>query len=429
MTEKEDRYQRKNWTEVKVDNLGSRFVRMGGLEKDRFELSTPVTRFLTKALELGVHLKTPQVKQLTPSVWERMVDMVVLYAFGKNDRQNEPLERKFSMAEIGKILPAREGYLTRERVNQLIKKGLIYLYQNSPDDLKQQYPDLLDQVEREHDFMVRPRGATRAVAGVVLTGTTHQNLISRGFSGQYLEIARKILAEYDLSVPYKEGTNKYKKLVEDLKALTGQEEKEQIKQILDSINRYFYQRYREEFETYCLTIADLCQKAGLHRSLKKGHHGLVLAVLDDLGIAYGEIAIRMKSRKQKGSGRINFILAVCEQQAIARLTEDERLKPLMESPISQISGQKRDQLPTTEQLEGKKGYESVGVFLKELGLPAIGGRNRITAQQWLDGCPVAVFIRRSGRNRNHYYPTDQKGQLESFFKSRYQQLRGDLNPH
>lgn len=53
------------------------------------------------------------------------------------------------------------------------------------------------------------------------------------------------------------------KLIEDLKALTGKEEKEQIMQVFDRIGWSFYRNHRKELTPYCLTISKVATLAGL----------------------------------------------------------------------------------------------------------------------------------------------------------------------
>lgn len=192
-------------TGVEIDNTGSRFVSMKingeGLERDIFELSTPFSRFLAKALEEGVHLNTPVAKKLTKSSWIRMVDMIIIRTFGKAAGADEVLERRFILEEMGQIFAAEKGPVTCEDARQLIRKGTCYLYQNSPDYLKQQYPDLLNQRRGKGEFMADQRGTTRAIAGAVLQGATYQDLTTQGYSALRLSGPRKILAEYGLHVP------------------------------------------------------------------------------------------------------------------------------------------------------------------------------------------------------------------------------------
>ena len=83
-----------SWREVTSDNLGSRFVRMEGLEKDSFELETPFNRFLIRAIETGVHLKVPKAGAFNTRGWERVVDMMIIRAFGKDEGEGA-LQKRF----------------------------------------------------------------------------------------------------------------------------------------------------------------------------------------------------------------------------------------------------------------------------------------------------------------------------------------------
>lgn len=189
---------------VEVDNLGTRFVKMEGLESCRFELETPAARFLQKVLEEGVHfLINLKYGQLTQYNLDRNVGMAILYTFGKSQGESRPLERRFSLREIGEeIFPGERGAITRAAVSLSVKKGFACLYYASPKYLQEQYPDLLNQIEEEHDFMVDRIGVTRAIAGAILTGTTYQYLREK-FPTYRLSLGRKILGKYGWHVPYR----------------------------------------------------------------------------------------------------------------------------------------------------------------------------------------------------------------------------------
>lgn len=220
---------------TQVDNLGSRFVEITGLERPRFELETPLTRFLVQALEMGVHLVEPDVPGLTNAKWERMVDIVILSTFGKEEekevdgeeaaekeqrRRETPLERRFSLAELGEVFtdtrkssgrsepPGNTLLYTRERARQLIRDGVTYFYQMSPQSLKQQYPDLLSNLRRNKDsFMVEKAGITRGIAGMVLSGTAVKGVGSK-YRSSDIGHRRKILEMYGLIVPYFDRANR-----------------------------------------------------------------------------------------------------------------------------------------------------------------------------------------------------------------------------
>lgn len=318
-------------TAVGVDTLGSRFVRVKaeGLEGNSFELSTPFSRFLAQALEREVHLTILQsLVETKRENWKRIIDIICTYAFGKVGG-DQALEKKLSMEEVGGIFPSKKGALTRARVGQVITEGTNFLYHASPDDLKQQYPDLLNQISGKSEFMVDKSGKTRAVAIAVLQGATYQDLKDQGFAAGGLADASEILARYNLYVPYPEEKGAaYRKLIDDLKALTGKEERQLIKQVLDRITYNFYRNHRQDFKTYCLVISDLCTLAGLKRlnGPASGSNKSILQTLDNLGIPYSQITNEVTSNNQhKGIQRIYYILAAQKEMAAEGLM-DPRLR-------------------------------------------------------------------------------------------------------
>ena len=104
--------------------------------------------------------------------------------------------------------------------------------------------------------------------------------------------------------------------------MTGQEDKEQIKQVLGRINGSFYQLHKKEFKTYCLMISDLCTIAGLKKPTGPGVRSKpILQVLDNLGISYGDTPIEVKSGRRKNKHRIYFILAAQKDRAVKGLMD------------------------------------------------------------------------------------------------------------
>lgn len=309
-------------TAVEIDTLGSRFVKVEaeGLKGDSFELSTPFSRFLAKALEREVHLKILQsLNEKQQENWKRRLDIVCVYTYGKVGG-NEALEKKLSMEETGEIFPYHGKALTRARVGQIIIEATNFLYQASPVDLRQQYPNLLNQTGKENgEFMTKKTGITRAIAAAVLQGATYQDLSIKGFTGRGLVDFRKTLAKYGLSVPYPE--ERYRMLIEDLKALTGKEEKQQIQQVLDRINYDFYHNYHQEFKLYCLLVSDLCTLTGLKRlnGPASGSNKDILQILDRLGIAHSQVIHEATSKGRKIIQRVYFVLAVQQKDAEEKL--------------------------------------------------------------------------------------------------------------
>lgn len=291
--------------EVTIDNLGTRFVpvEVEGSTSLRFELSTRPRRFLENTLQDGVHLHKPRF--YTPEHWERSINLAILYFFGKKAGQNdEPLEKQFSLEETGEIFFGKKGL--KQFVSQSIKSVISNMYRNSADELQQQYPNLLTQMEENPHFMVDRRGITRMIAGAVLKRATYQDLINQGFSPTRLRIARSSLAEYGLSVPKKADKESIKKLIEDLKNLTGQEDNQQIREVLNRVTNHF-RRYYPDFNKYLLTLSDFCVESGVKKP--NGGAGPFLQALDSLGVAYTDMD-QVKSGKHAGHKKEWIILAV-----------------------------------------------------------------------------------------------------------------------
>lgn len=410
-----------SWREVKVDNLGARFVQMEGLEKDIFELETPSSRFLQKALELGLHLNKPGTPGLTRSGWDRLMERVIISTFGKAAGTDEALARQFDLTETGEIFPGIDGPVTNEAVRQSLQKGFSYLYGVSPDYLKRQYPDLLDLIVREDRFMVSKAGRTRLVSNSILGGATYQDLIEKGSDGTDLFHARIILSGYGLKVPNRPEYGQYQSLVDDLRTIKADDPIDKKQQLLERITRSFTGHYSKIFKTFCLTVSDLAKETGLHFTMQKGEFGLLLQALSGANINWGVIPYEVKSGPQQGLNYYYFILVVDKGQALAVLSKDPRLEPLRKEVVVQVGGGKLDQLPSTWQLDPKRGYESIDKLLTMLGLPRIKRGSKITMEQLLDGCPAPVFRIKS--NRVNYYDISQQEQMKVFMKERYQQLR------
>lgn len=397
---------------IEVDNLGSRFVKMEGLKKPSFEIETPFARFLTKALEVGVYSEAPRniTKKDWERIWGRMMDIMIISTFGKAEGR-EALEKRFSEEEIGKeIFPAEKGPITRERVRQLLKEGTRYLYQASSDDLKQQYPDLLNQKEMEYHFMVRKPGPTRAIAGAILQGATYQDLVKRGFSSFDLFFIRRTLSNYGLEVP--DFSGKYQQLQDDLRFVKTDDPPDTKQRVLDRINRHFMSRF-EEYRIYYLTISDLAKMTNLHFFRRSDEHKLILQVLSEAGINQSSVLNEVKSGKQKGFRYTHIILTIDKDRALVALRQDPRLEPLRREVVKQICGGKVDQLPTTGQLVKGEEYRKVGSLLRQLGLRSSG--THFSMESLLVGCPVPVF-----KTATHYcYSVSVEQPLLEFLRNLY----------
>lgn len=401
-------------------------VEMGTPEQPRFEIHTPLNNFVTQAIENEAHLVKPPT--YTPENWERAVNMVILYCFGKEKGlSSDPLERNLSMQDIGEYFPFDKNPLFKQQVKLTIDNGIKHLWQNSPDSLKAQYSleELLNQ-SKKPTFLVHKNGVARRIAGHVLTGASYQDLIDHEFNKFELDRARPMLESYNIKVPSPQESE-HEQIITALHALTGQEPKEDVQKVLNRIKRSFQKSRREEFKAYCLAAGELSKMAGLHITTKKHEMDLVLQVLDDLGYAHGKILYQIKTGQQKGVKRENFILVAQKEQVITLLKEDKRLNVLRENPVKQICGEPLDQLPSTYQLKNKIGYEGLGVLLENLKLGTVRKISKIRARLWLSNCPVPVLTIKSRLSRYYYYyPKDQEEQLKTFLAQR---LRSDLNPH
>lgn len=145
------------------------------------------------------------------------------------------------------------------------------------------------------------------IAGAVLKRATYQDLINQGFSPTRLRIARSSLAEYGLSVPKKADKESIKKLIEDLKNLTGQEDNQQIREVLKRVTNHFRRYYYPDFKKYLLTLSDLCVESGVKKP--NGGADPFLQALDSLGVAYTDMD-QVKSGKHAGRKKEWIMLAV-----------------------------------------------------------------------------------------------------------------------
>lgn len=404
---------------VEVDNLGSRFVKMEGLKRDSFELETPFARFLTKALEDEVYPKDPRKdprkikKENWEKIWGRMMNIMIIFAFGKVEG-GEALGRRFTLNEIGGgiIFPSEPKPLVGERIRQLVKTGTRHLYQAS-DDLKQQYPNLLGRSVTEKTFMAEQSGSTRAVAAAILQGAaTYQDLIDHGLSSDDIISARIVLSSYGLKVPNFSG--KYQQLEADLQAVKADDPADKKQQILDGMNWFFLcnPNFKKDKPFY-LTVSDLAQMANLHFSRQFSEHKLILQVLSEVGINQRLVSVEVKSGPQKGMHRINFILTVDKDRALAVLSQDPRLEPLRREVVKQICGEKVGKLPTTTQLIKSEEYKSIGSLLKQLGLKS--GGPHFSIGSLLAGCPLPVF--KNTRSSYHYYSVSMEQPLSEFLRN------------
>lgn len=404
--------------EVRTDNLGSRFVKIEGLERDVYEVETLPARFLLEALGSGAHLKMPKNRSAQKQ-WDRNIDLTILNYFGKEEG-DEPLSSGFSHQQIGGLDPERP--IGRERVRQVVSKTIKSLHFNCPDYLKQKYPlkEILDKIDRPY-FMINHAGITRQIAEASLKGASYEDLRKRGYSNESLSQPRSILSDYHLKVSYDPGWNRHLTLVDDLKAVKADDPKDNKQQLLERITPAHFDRIKE-FKTYCLTVSDLIREAGLHfTNRKKGGFNLVLQSLSEAGINWRAVPHEVKSGPQQGFIYYHIILAVDKEEALQILQNDPRLEPLRREIVQQVLGERVDRLPTSWELVKHKGYQGVGSLVRQLGQR--GGRRGFNMMQILEGCQVPVFVLKN--KSGYYYPINRGEQLEEFLKSK---LTARLSP-
>lgn len=414
-----------SWRQVSPDNLGSRFVKMEGLEKDIFELETLPCRFLLEALEHGAHLKLPRIigkkgeRGPTQQQWERRLKITILNFFGKVEG-DDALSQGFSYEDIGKIDPERS--ITRERVRQLVNKTISQLHANLPDYLKHKYSlrELLEQIEKPQ-VMTDKAGTSRKIAEAVLKGANYEDL-RKEHSISRLQEARNVLSEYNLEVPYDPERIKYQILAEDLGTVQPDDSKDKKQEFLERATRSFKRGFPEEFKTYYLTVSELAKELDLHFGRHKGGINLVLQSLSEVGINLRTMTQILGSGKNQGLIRHYYIiLAVDREKALKTLQNDLRLEPLRRAVVKQVFGQKVDQLPTTWELaEGNK-YRSVGSLVNQLGKRT--GR-WLNIEQLLEGCLMPVFKISKG----YYYPAEMSGQMEEFLRSKLAKTYEEVDP-
>src|SRR3989344_1456411 len=323
---------------------------------------TPFERtiaFLKTAIAEGAHLKKP--RRIYEENWVRARNIIGSY---------------FGSSILGPKL-AKSYSVSKERVSQIIERGIGYLWENCSTATQMLFP----------------------FKEIALAKPWPQRLEAREQSSEL--------------PPVRTSIQENRQLAEEL---AKAKDKAKIQRLLKRVKRHFYETHTQGEQPLLIKFKDLI--VGFYPSGRD--YQSFLQVLDDLGIPVGQIIKRVKSGRQKGSGQnYYFIAAQNQQEAKEAFLSSPKLTRFRENPVKQITGPPETSLPRIRQLVNKAGgFIPVGQIMAEFGVHHGGFSKLIATDSFTKDCPVPIFRYR----RNYFFSKDREAMLREFIARRLKEL-------
>lgn len=330
-------------------------------QESRLYAHPKTQQFLLEAIAEGAHLKTPE--RSNDQAWARKLNVLRIY-YGTSATQYQ----------IGEML-GLPGKDKRQRVQQLLSKGILQLWNNCSGEVKARHPRAeikLRASKRSAEDRSRIRGGKLAeVKALFMQGESLEEIAKQ--TGKTIAYVKHQLRKSSL-VP-ESNYERTKRLLDAIRVAASNEE---IKQIFEQIkDKTFAQSHRELF----VPIKNLAGQIGFRfdpRELKD-----FVKVLKDADIPYLSLNIEIRSGKKTGEIlKYYFVLArqVPEVAGVFLNTRElEKFRQL--KSLRQVAGPRVD-LPSTNSLKHRRGYK---VFLKEIS--TLG----VNKEKLFSDCPVPVF--------------------------------------
>lgn len=364
--------------------------------------------FVRKSVENGAHFAPPKNSKLGIEGWEEHVNITLTYLFGMEEGKENT--RNFSLEDVGKIFPGKEGFRTRQRINQIIGKTVLALWQNSPEELKSEYPfeELKKQLGKPK-FLPSTKGTARNILEDRDRGADYKFLSSK-YSSSGLWYSRSLLEKYGIDVlDYKPNYSVLTKEIEQV----GPETKLDILMNIYSRMGSLRANYWEIYDRYFISLSELLRKLGF--SFNPRDVGIFQDKLTKLNIPLGHLEKWVKSGEQEGRNKHYYFVFRFQEENIAQiLLPDPDLARFLQKPVRQIAGIEVSEAPNTTELYNPGSYRSVLSLCRQLGI-RVGGRSKIGLKVLIAGCLVPVFEHLNRENSQHrtlYYPVTSEDMLK-----------------
>ena len=389
-----------------------------GSEKKTATFET-TQEFVGKAIKEGAHLIKPST--MSEKTWIRIRNIIGAYA-------GSPA----SLEQVAGVTPgidrkAQEwtnDRLTRERIRQIFKIGIVCLYENSSANLQAGIPKEGLGFDKPLSLQNRIKGslAHGGLSSMLKDAIQQDASISelKDIAGGQIRLntARKTLQSWGIDTSYLRtalDSNTPEK------ALQTETDDQKLQELFGKITIWFYRVYVKGENPLLIPIKNLLKEGGYHMVTHKGEYNLFIEVLERSNIPTGLLKKEIKSGPQKGELIYRFILARHKQRALEALEREPVLGKFLENPVQQVSGPKTA-IPTTYEFKNPKRFQSCATtFFKATG-KHFGSelRSRAKFRDLLDqNCPVPIFRQRSG---GYYCHVSYEKALIEYFRKKWGQI-------
>lgn len=369
---------------------------------------------LRKALlmEVGEEARQNPPANFPLERWRRDLEICLVYAF----------EPDLTLQDL-----ADTFRLTRERIRQIGNATLSTLWDMNPG-VQRLIPSLEEMLAYQKPLSLESRkkisaaqgGLSLTAASMLRKGASTEEIraliASRGLSSaakNISDVRRRLKAWGQGEIPYlKRLPSENRQLVASL--MDKNKPDQEVAGLLDQVDFSFIQHYGRQKDSPIKSVFKLAREAGYHLRPRDIHELLEALEKASPPVPVGKIVHEVKNGPQKGRPVYYVIASIHAQRATEAWKNDPGLKPYLENPVKMLCGSDYS-IPTTTQLMRKRGFQSVGTLLKELGVKlgnrGVSGMKEFFSDRW---CPVPIFV--YGTVRSFYYPADQKEALAEYIK-------------
>lgn len=325
-----------------------------------------------------------------------------------------------TLEELGK----QYGGLTREDVRQLNHRFWDNIHNNSPRELKAQYPrasipDSKPRALKSREKTSRSRGGLSWEISEFIrqTGITDPRKIAGKFKIPIRRVnrARQVLRSWGIIIPLTVAHYR-----DFFKQVENENNDQRLQEILDNSSSGSLLHYRQRYGNEAImSLAQIVRKAEFY--IPYNYMGLFAKTIQNQ-----DIPIRLFEQegtsKRKYRERHFIVFSKHEKRIIESLRNDSSLERFRTNPVQLICGSPRARIPTLTEL-AKNRYSSLGpLVLKTTGFRPSRAPQR-NFVHLLKGCRTPVYT----DGESYYYDTRQTQPLKSFLERRRQEIQSQTS--
>jgi len=364
-----------------------------------------VTDERVSSAPIGTRVQIPPIgKWMNQAQWERIWDIT-----------GEYLGTDKTLEEVG-----RDFDIKRERVRQIVKKGVKQLRQIQSAEVKREFPFYQFDYRKPLSLPSRRRrseahgGLSVRVEKALLEGKTIPQ-IKEVFSSTQIYEARKALSRWGIKVPSE--INYILPRFEKLKDPQLSDEEKQ--KLLDNVkDRRILRVLSSGEEPLIIPVSRIGWQAGLFFHADKVN--FIYTLLRSKGVPASSFSHFIRSpgeNRKKERLTYYFICASDRDRAIEIVKDAKELDQLRVNPVI-ILGKTIDKIPRVGELENSGNYSHLGSLVIEIRGKSLA-RNINAENIIIDDCPASVIRYK----RSTFYRLDQEEQLREYLKKRFRELR------